>query len=232
MPLLTNSFEGGTNTVTISAANSGGASGTAFDVVTIGTGATATFDTAHAAHGTLAGNITTTATSSQDFLSWTTAMGTQTQVWLRVYCYFTANPGVGLNLYRSLATAALSAGLQLTATGKLRSLDSAGATVQTMTNSVALNAWFRVEAMILTSATVGQVEVKLFNTPDSTTPTETITSSANLNTGANMNTYRFGNTVSAANMGPFWMDDLGLSTTGYIGPVVAGGSNLMSMGIG
>ena len=40
-----NSFEGGTNGTTISTANSGGLSGDAWDTVSIGSGATATYDT-------------------------------------------------------------------------------------------------------------------------------------------------------------------------------------------
>jgi len=80
MTTLVNSFEGGTNGVTVSAANSGGGSGNAFDSVTIGTGASIIYDTTQT-QGALAAKVATGASVSTVFATWSTAMGTQTTVW-------------------------------------------------------------------------------------------------------------------------------------------------------
>jgi hypothetical protein len=85
---------------------------------------------------------------------------------------------------------------------------------------VPLNAWFRVEIAVTGSATAGQVEVKRFDSADSVTPDETITSAATQNTRGTMNHYRFG---SAGDPLPasrtMWLDNLAVTTTGgYLGP--------------
>ena len=51
-----NSFEGGSDETTITTGNSGGASGSAFDVVTIGAGNGLVYDSAQA-RGTLSGRV-------------------------------------------------------------------------------------------------------------------------------------------------------------------------------
>ena len=71
--------------------------------------------------------------------------------------------------------------------------DSGGTARITTANTVPLNAWYRAEGLVTSNATAGQLEVKLFDSPDSTTPTETQTSAADLDTlGGNINQVRFG----------------------------------------
>ena len=57
MTTLTNSFEGGTNGTGITAANSGGASGNAFDNVLGQFGGTVTYSSTVAAHGSLSAKV-------------------------------------------------------------------------------------------------------------------------------------------------------------------------------
>jgi hypothetical protein len=220
MTTLTNSFEGGTNGTTITAANSGGASGNAFDVVSIGASATLTFDNTHVAHGSLAGNVTTPVAATNSYAAWTTSMGTQTTVWFRLYLYYTANPANTHRVFTGVSGASNCGSLQVTAAGKLQWINSSNATILTSTAAIPLGAWFRIEGFITGSATVGQVELKLFSTPDSLTPNETDTSAATQNTLSTMNGYRFGVSGSTASV-TFWMDDLGLSSTGYLGPAMS-----------
>lgn len=219
MTLLTNGFEGiAPSGTTITTGNSGGVSGTAFDTVTIGTGCAVTSDTAHAAHGILSGNFSSTGTSASAFVAWTTSMGTTTQIWFRGYYYFTANTGANFTLWRVLNGATLGAGVNLLTSGSLRFVDTNSATIFSTTATIPLNQWWRIEGFVVASATVGQVELKLFKSPDATTPDETDTSAATQNTGTQFTVYRWGIAANSINIGPFWVDDMGLSNTGYIGP--------------
>jgi hypothetical protein len=77
--LLTNNFEGGSNGSTITTGNSGGASGNAWDTITIGTSAVDVYDNSQAAHGSLSCKLSTAATSVSVYNAWTTSMGTLTQ---------------------------------------------------------------------------------------------------------------------------------------------------------
>ena len=88
----------------------------------------------------------------------------------------------------------------------------------TTTNTVPLSTWFRVEGYVTSSATVGQVELKLFSTPDHTTPTETQTSSARRTRSAAPQPGRYGLATGGTAGVTWWMDDVAVSVTGYIGP--------------
>lgn len=190
MSVARNSLEGGTDGTTITTGNSGGASGTAFDVVTIGTSSTLTFDAAQASRGLLSAKyVTPAATPAATYTGWTTAIGTLTvDCYFRFYLYLTANPSAVNRVLNFLNGAAIGAGLEISATGKL--ITKGIATISTSTNSVTLNQWVRIEGWYRTGTT-GTLEVKLFNSPASITPTETI--SGNATAGLTQWTaYRFG----------------------------------------
>lgn len=214
------SAEGGTNGTGITTGNSGGASGDSFESVSLGSGATATYDNTQA-RGTLAAKLATGGSAADCSLNYATKIGAQTQAWFRAYLYVPSNPGTSHRLIDAWDSGSgqLCFAVYLTTAGKLMSVNTGGSTIQTSTASVPLNAWFRVEVMVIGSATVGQVEIKLFNSPDGGTATETLTSAANQNTRGSMNNYRFG---AAGDPLPasrtLWFDNLGISTTGYLGP--------------
>lgn len=221
MTVLTNSFEGGTNGTTLTTANSGGASGNAFDAVTnTGTNAVDIFDNTVAAHGTLSCKVATGTSSVQSLNRWSTSMGTVTQVWFRMYLYFTAFPTAVTRVMGYATSGGTTCGIVGVAatTGKVNFFNASGSAIITTANAVPLNAWCRVEGFLIGSATVGQMQLKLFTTPDSQTPTEMLTSTAAQNTTGAPGLYSFGIISNAANLGPFWMDDIGISSTGYLGP--------------
>lgn len=219
---LTNIFEGGTNGTTVTTGNSGGTSGSAFDVVVTGTGTTLTFDNTHTAHGSLALELATGVSAQSPYVSWTTTLGTVNTLWFREYLYITANPASPFRIATFLGGASSLCGyVQVLASGKLQFVNAAGAGIFTTTNTVPLNAWFRVEGFITGSSSVGQVELKLYNSMDSLTATETQTSAATQNTNTLINTARFGIGAAIASVGPFWMDDIGTSPAGYLGPELA-----------
>lgn len=225
MTTLTNSFEGGTSGTTVSAANSGGASGNAFDFVTAGSGATLAFDATEAAHGLLSCKVATVAAATS-FTQWATSgqLPSTATLYVRGYFYFTGNPAGTIRLVNATGAGGSVGTISLTAAGKLLlTYGSGGTTFVTFTATVPLSAWFRVEGFFTASATAGQVSGSLF-TGDSVTATETHTSAANLDTSAtNATTLSYANSSSIGSVGPYWMDDVAVSTTGPVGPWTASG---------
>lgn len=219
MTTLLNSFEGGASGTTISAGNSGGASGNAFDFVTAGSGGTCAYSNAHAAHGGLSASLATT-TANSTALGWTTSIGTPTQFWFRCYMYFASLPA-GITRFFTAANSG-STGLarfSVNTSGKILVQNATGATITTSTMTIPTASWFRIEGMVILSATVGQTIVKFFTPLDDPTPAETDASAATQDTlTGTQQFYTFGPNSGVANQGPFFMDDIGLSTTGYLGP--------------
>lgn len=227
-----NNFEGGSDETTVSTANSGGSSGTAFSAVQIDSGAVVKFDTAQAAHGTLSVRIDPSA-NTLAYVRW--ALSAYTETWGRFYLYLTANPAADLRIVQHTNAGGSVVGrIAISTTGKLKLLDNASVVQATSTTSVSLNQWVRVEFHFIHSTTVGQIETKLFNTMDSLVADEITTTAANINTGAETSNIRFGCTATNVNDLPaFWMDDLQANNTEYPGPTAAsirknnaeGGSN-------
>lgn len=217
--LATNSFEGGSDEVDISAANSGGASGTAFTTVVKDASNNVKYDTARAAHGTVSCriNVATANRAAVDYDN--PVIGTVTELWGRLYYYNTAIPSVGIRLasiHNSAGTR--QASIEVPSNGKLRVADSASVSDDTVAN-IPLNQWIRIEFHVLHSATVGQIEAKLY-TLDNTSPITdgTVSSPATRNTGTNSEEAVFGNSNFNAQTLEFWIDDLQINTDGWPGP--------------
>lgn len=219
MAVLNAGFERGTSGATIATGDVGDLD--AWDAVTIGTAAAAIYDTAHAMFGLKAAKVSTGATSTNALLSWIAKLGTQTSHYGRVYLYLTANPASSVNVIVAPSGAVNNPSVQINTAGKLRLLDAAGAQQGISTNTISLNQWIRIEYHFVHSATVGQIEAKLFNTATSSTPTETLTSVATLNTNVSADRVRFGIVNNNANAGPFWLDQIQAGAGAYPGPYVA-----------
>lgn len=216
MATLAANFEAGTNGNTIAAADAGSVD--AWNTVsTPPASGVLAYDNAHAAHGSLAAKLSTGATAGAEAMTWTTAFGAQTDHYGRVYLYMTANPAASPRIIRVANVGTLAAGLSISTVGKIQLLNSPAAVVATSTNAITLNAWVRIEFHFIHSATVGQLEAKLFNTADSTTVTETLTTAASLNTLASADRIAFGINTSQANVAAFWLDDILAGETSYPG---------------
>lgn len=221
MTLLTNSWEGGTNGTVLSTGNTGGLSGNAFDAVNAsGTGTTGKFSNTQAAHGSLSMQlIYASGVASKAYVSWTTSMGAQSQIWFRLYVYLTAYPNAAMRLWSTdIGGVTLCSALYVNTGGTL-SFNDTSAAAFTTTNAIPLNTWYRLEGFCTGSATVGQLELKMF-AGDSATPVETDTSAATRNTGGTQDSYRFGSLQTVTNTPALtiYYDDIGLSSTGYLGP--------------
>lgn len=217
---LTNSFEGGTNASTVTTGNSGGNSGNAFDVVNIGASATIIFSSTEAAHGTLSGKYTQPSSAVIIYTGWTTSLTASSipTVYYRAYVYLPTLPPVTLRFIQPYDGSSVCAGIAVSSSGKVVVEAGTGDLPQyTSTNSVNTAGWFRVEGAVTGSSTAGQVSMSLYNTPDSVTATESFTSASTVNTTGAINGIRFGS-VNQGTSYTWYMDDLGASDTGLLGP--------------
>ena len=218
--LDTNTASGGTSGVTVTTANSGGTSGTAFNAVTIGTGATLAFDSSHAAHiPAMSYKLATPGTAAAVYAQWTAPGAMPPQVWFRLYLYYTTFPMSNYRLLSFLQGGTYCGYLQAQSTGHLAWVAPAGATmVNTSPTTIPLNQWFRAEGYLLGDPAAGQAELRLFTVADGILPSGIWTSAATFATTGFANTFNIGDAATRAFTGPYWMDDLGVSSAAYMGP--------------
>lgn len=214
--LLGNSANGGTSGTAVTTGNSGGASGDAFPGVV----PTVVFDNAHY-HTTSPGYKLTTGTtpSTSAQLEWSFASATT--LYARSYVFIPSLPSASIALLAFTTGIAQKAVLLLDVTTNKLHLWVSGLAEPVTTNAVPTNAWCRIEAKCFASATAGYLEVQLFNSPDSTTPTETISTVTTGNTGTGFDGITFGDhtTLTSPPAGyNYWVDDLAIGIAGYIGP--------------
>lgn len=219
MTVCTANFETGTNGNAVATGDAG--SVTAWNVVNAGGTTPLPYDNTHVAHGLLAAKLFS-ASSPNTYMAWTTPFGTETDHYGRIYLYLTAVPGTNkwVGLAHPFSSTSACAHLYINPTGHIEIRDSANAVKATSTNVVALNQFIRVEWHYIHSTTVGQVEVKYFATADSATVTETITTTANLNTLASADSIRIGQEVAGLGImsTAVWLDNIVANATAYPGP--------------
>lgn len=233
MTTLTQNFENGTSGTTITTSNSGGGTNTAFDAVSgPPSGGTMAFSNTHADTGSLSMEIATGSTAGACLVEWQASLGTQSEIWFRVYCYLTANPSSNIGIIQVLDSSSQCAELFVLTTGALRMVNAAGGTITTTTATVPLSQWFRVEGFVVAGTSTGQTSVSLYDTAQSTTATETDTSAATQVLTASINRIYYG-LVNAGltSIGPYWLDDIGVSSIGYLGPVLLSGTGTAALAL-
>ena len=216
MAVVTARFENGKIGNTIATTDSGNA--TSFNAVNTANGGAVIYDDT-VCYGHAAAKITQGSPVGNNSVSWSTALGgTLTDHYGRFYFYITANPGSLKDIWFCDLAGAIKARLFLNITGTITLSDSTGGGgLGTTTASVNLNAWNRIEYHIIHSATVGQVEIKLFKTANSDTPTETKATAATLNTGTGIDRAIFGFTANGTVSEIAWYDNLLAGETAYPG---------------
>lgn len=218
-PPLSNTFEGGTDGVAITVGNSGGDSGDAFSSIA---GTLCLFEADAAFHGTMGMRIVDATGSNR--CQWESLGTITTDVWIRTYLRISTTPVTDNAVFFKGLTQAGTAHMALrinTTTRFMQAENAAGSAIAASIGDVAVptNDWIRVEARILASATVGQIEWKWWDDPDSAgDPTDTASATGQV-LGANTGAALFG-ISSSAPATPFTADydDLAVSSTGWIGP--------------
>lgn len=224
--LIANSFAAGVNGATVAAGLLGTASGWQWDVVTIGAGNTLTYDTSVPFGPFPSMKLTTTATGAT-YGMWQAAApvvgrsltGGQKE-WFRLWVQQAANPSAQHQVFAFTTSGTRIGDIMITTAGKLAVRDAAGTTILTSASTIPSGSWFRIEGFMLSSATVGQIELQYFSTPFATTPTETLTTTASLNTnGGVINQARYGMATGAQANRTFWMAVPAAADGGYAGLV-------------
>lgn len=217
MTLCTADFELGTNGSSIAAADAG--STTAWDLCA-GGGDPFTYSNTHAAHGTLSAKLVST--GSTQWLEWAAAHGNTTNDYGRVYLWRDSvdavQPHYWLSVYESGTN--LIGRFKITTAGLVEIQGPSGSVVATGAVTVATGQWTRLEYKIVNHASAGILEVKLFNTADSSSVSETITATG-LNTYADTAKLRFGSEQVNNSGYTYYLDDIVAGALSYPGPAAA-----------
>lgn len=220
MAITQNTFEGGTSGAGVTTANSGGASGAAWDFSDIVAPATITYSTT-AANGSRAASVV--ANGARAYLSW--YLPTTTKLSLRFYIRIASMPSTELQILTPRSSSNYVSGFNLTTAGRLKltSASPGTPTLFTATDGMALNTWYRVEVSweIGTTTANGKVQLKYF-AGDSTTAIESFTATtANLGT-LPMEELRWGKLGTSGNVSLLY-DSIAYdpSTVTLLGPYAA-----------
>jgi hypothetical protein len=221
-----NNADGGTDGTAVTIANSGGASGDAFDSVTPLTGAPdqPIFSSDQVAHGNLAYKIGPTFISN-------CYVEHQIQAASRLYgrMYLRATSVTPSNgpcaILRFYNGSTLACGLSITNIpgGKLQWQAGPIGNAQVgspSTNTLPIDTWVRIEWDVAFSATAAVLTARYFASMDATIPTETITVSAqNTNSQVQADRVRYGLVLNNFGTGPtIWLDSLNVNAVAFPGP--------------
>lgn len=218
---LTADFEAGTDGNTITTGDTG--SQTAWDTVVTNGSTTIKYSTTHAAHGSQSAKFSAV-TQSAMYLQWDSAMGATTDNYGRVYLWRDSLDATNIHYWLSVYDNAANfiCRFMISQSGKVAIQNSAGSTIATGTTTVATGQWTRLEYKIVNNASTGILEVKLFNTADSTTADDTVTATGQ-NTRADTGIVRFGSEQVNSAGYAYYLDDIVAGATSYPGPVSGGG---------
>jgi hypothetical protein len=230
MTVLRHNFDGGPDGTAVTTANSGQVPGnTAFQVVSptnVGSGIYTVYKDAGALNRPTAEyvlKVKVGATTADNAVIWSTAMGTQTQVWWREYIYFVSNLALMSNdmtIFESDNGAVYTGFCDITqgASPKVKIMNGPSTTSVTSTNSVPIGAWMRLEGRYKYSTTVGEAEVDIYFDADSDTPDETISATGWNMGAANSNSFAFGSAFASTNKPETYFSGLELNNVDWPGP--------------
>lgn len=224
MTQLGNTFEGQTTGTALTTGNSGGGSGSAFDILSVAGTQTATYDSSRRAHGTNGLHITGAATSTC-IPRWTVGFSGSSMA-ARLYVNYASIGGAcDLAAFRSSASSGFPVTIGLSATGQLLVKNNAAATVKTFA-ALTADTWYRVEWQATKGTTTGDGFIACqYYLGDSATPVEASYSSSATNAGTtDLDEFRFGKLTSAP-AADLYFDSILVdnSTASPLGPLVSGG---------
>jgi hypothetical protein len=210
-----NTAEGGSDGTTVTTGNSGGSSGDAWNVVTIGTNEALTYSASAAFIGSLGYALTPSGNPGGTFLSWNTLTGSV--YYTRFYVKISGNPAAALILQRFVNGTTVLGSLRLTTSGTLTLLYNASTSGGTTTNTIPADQWVRIEGKI--DASGGTLEYRLYLDPSSSTPDETLSVSGVSFTLSTLTITRYGIAVAvSASVPTIHLDSIALSDVDWIGP--------------
>ena len=214
-----NTFDGGTDTATITTGNSGGASGDPWTFVQIGSGGSATYTASGAYRGGLSGRFVTGTAGAITYAERSTGNNSQGSLYVRLRVQMPVLPPDATGV--RFAVVADSAGAfqvdgRMTASGTVELRSGSGSLVGASSATYAAGQWVDVGLSIgAFSSTAGMVEMRLYDAAGAVT--QTITSGATLDTlrGGGPNKVQVGAIRSGVNSFAVLVDDVAMSSTDY-----------------
>lgn len=221
--------DGGTNATPLTVSNTGRRSGLCLDQVTIGSGGSLTFSTTQKFFGTASIHFTSTTAANTNCRFQQMYRPVNPDLIASVWVFFAAIPAASTSiLYVADGTPSRVCELRVISTGKVQAYDSSGTAQTVTTTSIATNAWVRVDLLYTPHPSAGKLQIKLYNTPASSTPTETTTQVTGLNLLTATPVFHYmGIANAAANQdwyGHFYFSDTGAAPfgTGWMHSAIVG----------
>jgi hypothetical protein len=218
MASYTGTFETGVDGNTVEIADAGSA--TPWDDRAFDANGTLTYSNVQK-YQTLACQMVLSATPGGPFVAWdsSTLGSSLADLWGRVYMRHSGLPNTLHFWVRGFDTGARAWESYIDSSGFIHVRDNGGTDRGTGAVAISTGQWIRLEFHATNSTTAGFVEVKLFNSADSTTPSETITSTGSFSTLAKTDLMRFGEIAGGVNASrTVYMDNILVNDTGYPGP--------------
>ena len=145
--------------------------GSSFSATATTNGASLTYDRTHVRGLYSAKHVLTS--RSDSYYQWS---GARTVWFGHIYVWFDSLPSGDLRLVRAASGGALRLAIDVLNTGILRAMDQQNSQIVSTTSAIATRRWIRIEFKV--DHTTGTVQLRLFNTTTSTTPTQVVTSAA------------------------------------------------------
>lgn len=205
MSVFRNSGEGGSDGVTVTTGNSGGASGDAWTSVTLGGGSDVEYDTAQSAHGGVSHLVipanNQTAWFRKDFTAASQAMAS-------FYVRFPSAPAVVTSICLVRNSTSTAASVRIDTNLQLRIYDGPGSNLQTFT-ALSANTWYRVEVRVIkgTGSSDGTIEFAYY-VGDSGTAVESYSSAVRDTGTTDLVNIRYGRATGVADTTSFWIDSV------------------------
>ncbi len=223
VPLAQN-FEEGVAGNVITTANSGGSGSNAFDLVGTSGGGISDFSSQYSPLGSICGVFTTPAAGGTASVSWANSLGTQTQIWGRVYVNLAAYPAFNDAIVLFSSTGSFAGGIQISTSGQILTQDATYANLPSAISSqtIPLNTWVRIE-WFLQCGIAGSAEliINYYAVTNSTAITETMTDASGpygIGSPASINQISFGWNTTHPNQPNMFLDNIAVNITGYPGP--------------
>lgn len=210
---LTNTLNGGVAGSVLSTGWSGGA-GSAFDLVA-NDGGSVTLDATHT-RGVGLSVKHTVGVRGNAYYGWGPTFAWAPTWYGRTYVWFDSLSHGDVRLVRAEGSGSLRFAIDVLRTGRLRLKDGGNVTIATSRSAILTGGWVRIEWGV--DQRTGSIQVRLFNSPNLTTATETLIAASALASGST-DEVEIGRSGSQNFSAVFWTDDPAISTHGYVGPV-------------
>jgi hypothetical protein len=191
-------------------------SGSAFDGVAIEGGAALVYDTTHT-RGTGLSAHHVVGSRQNAFYRWDRSFENWNRSYGRVYVWFDRLPAGDLRLVRGRDAVDLSFAIDLLTNGQLRGKDRANKTIAQTWTPIVTGSWVRIEWRV--DLVTGQLDIRVFNSPNSSTPSDAATSGPGRLFLSTTNQVQIGRSGTQPFAADFWTDDPGVSVSGWLGPV-------------